>query len=82
MRSFLKIKSSRNGEIILAFTYEVNHVMFPNFYIENMSLMLFAKLKFSLKFSNLKYSISINIRTKLARFTSKNSGFSHCSYVD
>ena len=37
MRSFGKIKSSRNGQVILPFTDEGNHVKIANFYVGNMS---------------------------------------------
>ena len=37
MRSFLKMKSSRNGQIILSFTDEDNHVKVANFYVANIS---------------------------------------------
>ena len=37
MRSFVKIKSSQNGEITLSFMDEGNHVIVPNFCVANMS---------------------------------------------
>ena len=47
MRSFVKIKPSRNGEITLSFTDVVNHVPVAIFNVVNMFLALFAKIKFS-----------------------------------
>ena len=44
MRSFVKIKSSRNAEITLSFTDKVNHALVAIFNAANMSFnRLFAK---------------------------------------
>ena len=58
MRSFVKIKSSRNGEIILSFTdigTFVHHAAVAIFTSQICLLTLFAKVKFSRKFPNLQY---------------------------
>ena len=56
MRSFVKIKSLRNGEITLSFTDAGKQCPSWNFSVANMSLLtLFAKIKFSRKFPDLQY---------------------------
>ena len=37
MRSFVKIKLTRIGDIILTFTVRVNHALFAIFYVANVS---------------------------------------------
>ena len=56
MRSFVKIKCSRNGEITLSFTDICIQIMPKSriFNVANMFLTLFAKIKFSRKFPNLQ----------------------------
>ena len=54
MRSFVKMKSSRNGEIILSFTDIGKSCPSRKFLLSKVCLfMLFAKIKFSRKFLNL-----------------------------
>ena len=56
MRSFVKIKPLRIGNISLSFTDIGKSCPVPNFFTSQMCLLtLFAKLKFSLKFPNLQY---------------------------
>ena len=56
MRSFLKIKSSRNGEITLSFTDIGKSCPSRKFFMSQIGLLtLFAKIKFSQKFPNLQY---------------------------
>ena len=60
LRSFLKIKSSRNGKITLSITdlqsiVKVNHALVTIFNVAN---MLFPKIKFSRKCLNLQYSFN------------------------
>ena len=57
MRSFLKIKSSRNGEITLSFNYEGKSCHSHECFTSQICLLtLFAKIKFSRKFPNLQYA--------------------------
>ena len=51
MRSFVKIKSSRTGEITLSFTSEGKPCHSRNFLRRKYVLMLFVKMKFSRNFS-------------------------------
>ena len=61
MRSFLKIKSSRNGLITRLFTDEGKLCYSHNFlHRANICLIrLFAKIKFSQKFLSLQHSLSL-----------------------
>ena len=55
MRSFVKIESSRNGEITMSFTDVGKSCPSREFLTSQMCLlMLFAKIKFSRKFQNLQ----------------------------
>ena len=56
MRIFLKIKSSRNGEINLSFTDIGKSCPSREFYTSQICLLTpFAKIKFSRKFPDLQY---------------------------
>ena len=56
MRSFAKIKASRNGESSLSFTDEGKSCQTRKFLTSLICLLtLFAKIKFSRKFPNLQY---------------------------
>ena len=56
MRSFMKIKSSRNGEIILSFTDMGKSCPSPEFKTLQICLLKpFAKIKLSRKFQDLQY---------------------------
>ena len=56
MRSFVKIKHSRNGKITLSFVDIGKSCLSREFFISYIYLlMLFAKIKFSRKFPNLQY---------------------------
>ena len=56
MRSFVKIKPSQNGKITLSFTDICISCLGHEFLTWQICLlMLFAKIKFSGKFSNLQY---------------------------
>ena len=58
MPSFVKIKSSRNAEITLSFTYICKSCPSREFLASQMCLlMLFVKIKLSRKFSDLQYSL-------------------------
>ena len=58
MRNFVKIKSSRNGEITLSFTGISISCTSCNILTSKICLLtLFANLKFSRKFPNLQYFI-------------------------
>ena len=54
MRSFVKTKSSRNGEIICRLLILVNHAIVANFSATNMSLNEYLEKKFSRKFPDLQ----------------------------
>ena len=55
MRSFVKVKSSRNGGVILSFTDIGKSCPSRDFLTsEKWLLMLYAKIKFSQKFPNLQ----------------------------
>ena len=61
MRSFMKIKPSRNGKITLSFIDIGKSCLSREFFTSLICLlMLFAKIKFSRKFPNLQYSMVIN----------------------
>ena len=56
MRSFVKTKSSQNGEITLSFTDIGISCLSREFLTSQICLLtLFAKIKFSRKFPNLQY---------------------------
>ena len=56
MRSFVKIKSSRNGEIILLFTDKGASSPSRSSLVSQIWLLtLFTKMKFSRKFPDLQY---------------------------
>ena len=56
MRSFVKIKASRNGEITLSFTDICKSCLSREFLMSQICLLtLFTKIKFSRKFPNLQY---------------------------
>ena len=55
LRSYMKIKSSRNGELTLSFTDICKSCLSRDFSISQICLLtLFAKIKFSQKFPNLQ----------------------------
>ena len=61
MRSFVKIKPSRNGKITLSFIDKGKSCLICVFFTSLICLlMLFAKIKFSRKFPNLQYLIIIS----------------------
>ena len=51
MRSFVKIKPSQNGEIILSFTDLANHAQVGNFNVTNVSFNAIRENKILAKFS-------------------------------
>ena len=58
MRSFMKIKPSRNGKINMSFIDIGKSCLSHEFFTSLICLlMLFAKIKFSRKFPNLQYSL-------------------------
>ena len=71
MRSFAKIKSSRNGEVTLSFTDEGKSC--PNRDILTLQiclLTLFAKIKFSRKFPDLQYASTYTSKVHFSVSTS------------
>ena len=59
MRSFMKIKSSRNGEIIMSFTDIGKSYPIREFKTSQICLFtLFAKIQFSRKFPDLSLGLS------------------------
>ena len=57
MRSFVKIKTSRNGKITLSFNDIGKSCLSRDFFTSLICLLLlFAKIKFSRKFPNLQYT--------------------------
>ena len=62
MQSFVKIKSSRNGEITLSITDICKSCASRGFLASQMCLLtLFVKLKFSQKFPDLQYTYFISV---------------------
>ena len=59
MRSFVKIKSSRSGEIILSFTDIHNHAIVAIFYAPNMSFNAIPENKILAKISEFTVSRSL-----------------------
>ena len=58
LRSFVKIKSSRNGEINMSFTDKGKSCPCCKVLTSQICLLtLFAKIKFSLKFLDLQYDL-------------------------
>ena len=57
MRSFTKIKSSRNGEITLSFTDEGKSCPSRNILMSQICNLLFTKMKFSRKFPDYSNTI-------------------------
>ena len=56
MRSFVKIKPSRDADITLSFTDMGKSCTVRDFFMSQVCLLtLFAKIKFSQKFPNLQY---------------------------
>ena len=83
MRSFVKIKSSRNGEIILPFTDICKSCHSRDFFTSQICLLtLFAKIKFSRKFLILQYfcTFSVTVSSVTAKKNKKN--FSHAEYFN
>ena len=61
MRSFVKIKPSRNGKITLSFIDIGKSCLSREFFTSLICLsMLFAKIKFSRKFPNLQYTVYVS----------------------
>ena len=61
MRSFVKIKFSRNGDIALPFTDLGKSCLSGDLLTSQVCLLtLFAKIKFSRKFPDLQYTCDIN----------------------
>ena len=59
MRSFVKIKSSRNGEITQSFTDAGKSCPSREFLVSQIYLLtVFAKMKFSRKFPDLQYDVT------------------------
>ena len=57
MRSFVKMKPSRNGEIIMSLNdFGISCPICEFLTLQICHLMLFAKIKFARKFQNLQYS--------------------------
>ena len=76
MRSFVKIKPSRNGKITLSFIYIGKSCLNREFFASLMCLlMLYAKIKLSQKFPNL------HVQYKNLSYKSLLSNSSECALI-
>ena len=63
MRSFVKVKPSRNGKITLSFIDIVESCLSREFATSHICLLIrFAKIKFSRKFPKLQYNLVVHAR--------------------